>query len=81
VWSCELTGRSGLTYQEAVESERHARKRLAEFPTVLKIPILLLMTMTRRRRLADARDDVFGFLKDRFFVGEEVMVSFAAGNK
>lgn len=81
VWSCKLTGRSGLTYQEAIESERHARKRLAEFPALLKIPILLLMTVTRRRRLVDARDDIFSYIKDRYFEGEEVMATMSGGTK
>lgn len=33
VWACEETGRSGLTYSEAVESEKNAKKLLHKFPT------------------------------------------------
>lgn len=32
VWACEETGRSGLTYIEAVECEKNAKKLLNEFP-------------------------------------------------
>lgn len=34
VWTCELTGRPGLTYAEALESETKARKCLANVPKV-----------------------------------------------
>jgi bromodomain adjacent to zinc finger domain protein 1A len=81
VWSCGLTGRSGLTYQEATESEGHARKRLSDFPETLQLPMLLLMSKTRRRRLADARDDVHSFIKDRYFVSEEVVALLPSGER
>ena len=32
LWSCEMTGKSGLTYQEATDSERAARKTLSAVP-------------------------------------------------
>jgi bromodomain adjacent to zinc finger domain protein 1A len=79
VWSCGLTGRSGLTYQEAAESENHARRRLSDFPKSLQLPILLLMTKTRRRRLADAREDIYTFIKDRYFVAEEIIALLPSG--
>ena len=72
VWSCEITGQSGLTYKEALEADRRARGRLADFPEALRCPLLLLMQLTRRRKLADARDDIFSFVKLHFFVEEEV---------
>ncbi|XP_045165430.2 bromodomain adjacent to zinc finger domain protein 1A-like isoform X2 [Mercenaria mercenaria] len=74
VWSCSITGRSGLTYQEAEESEEKALKQLASFPAYLQKPILFLATKTQRSRLADLNDDVFVFAKDRFFKGEMVDV-------
>ena len=70
VWSCSITGRSGLTYQEAEESEEKALKQLASFPAYLQKPILYLASKTQRSRIADLNDDVFGFAKDRFFIGE-----------
>ncbi|XP_023930895.1 bromodomain adjacent to zinc finger domain protein 1A [Lingula anatina] len=74
VWSCSITGRSGLTYQEALESEERARKHLSSFPFYLHKPILFLATKTHRSRLNDMNDDVFVFTKDRYFVGEVVEV-------
>ena len=74
MWSCSVTGRSGLTFQEAEESEEKALKQLASFPTSLQKPILFLASKTQRSRLADLNDDVFVFAKDRFFKGETVDV-------
>ncbi|ELT88139.1 hypothetical protein CAPTEDRAFT_221184 [Capitella teleta] len=75
VWSCEITGRSGLTYQEALECEQAAKKRLSSFPSNLQKPILFLATRTYRGRLNELNDDVFVFAKDRYFIGESVEVT------
>uniref|UniRef100_A0A3Q2DVN4 Bromodomain adjacent to zinc finger domain protein 1A n=1 Tax=Cyprinodon variegatus TaxID=28743 RepID=A0A3Q2DVN4_CYPVA len=75
VWSCALTGRAGLTYLEAVESERRARHSLQSFPQALVVPLLHLAALSRRRRLSELCEDVYAFVKDRFFPGETVDVS------
>lgn len=72
VWTCELTGRPNLTYAEAVESENRARKCLANVPEELRKPMLYIATLTRRGRYIDMSDDVFNYVRDRYFVGEEV---------
>lgn len=72
VWTCELTGRPGLTYLEAVESEERARASLMAMPVALKRALLYLARHSNRGRLSDLCDDVFYYVKDRFFVGEEV---------
>ena len=74
MWTCALTGRPGLTYQEALDSEQKARKRLASFPDYLQKPILFLASLTRRSRLNDLNDDVFNYAKERFFINEIVEV-------
>lgn len=74
VWSCSVTGRCGLTYEEAEECEEKARKNLASFPNYLQRPILYLASLTHRSRLADMNDDVFVFCKDHYFIGEMVEV-------
>lgn len=74
LWSCEITGKWGLTYQEAVENEERARRNLATFPDYLQRPILYLATLTYRSRMATMNDDVFVFAKDRYFIGEIVDV-------
>ncbi|XP_013069196.2 bromodomain adjacent to zinc finger domain protein 1A-like isoform X1 [Biomphalaria glabrata] len=70
VWSCALTGKSGMTFQEATECENRAKKNLSTFQDSLKKPLLYLASLTQRSRLNDLNDDVFVFAKDRFFIGE-----------
>lgn len=72
VWSCEMTGKPNLTYAEALESEKNARRSLRDFPTELRIPILYLASRTKRCSFAEMLDDVFNYVRDRYFVGETV---------
>lgn len=72
VWSCAVTGKPGLTYQEALESEKKARHNLQSFPEALIIPVLYLATLTHRSRLHEICDEIFAYVKDRYFVGETV---------
>ncbi|XP_069391303.1 bromodomain adjacent to zinc finger domain protein 1A isoform X2 [Paralichthys olivaceus] len=75
VWSCALTGRAGLTYLEAVESERRAKQSLQSFPQCLVVPLLHLAALSRHCRLTELCEDVYTFVKDRFFPGETVDVA------
>lgn len=72
VWSCEMTGKNNLTYAEALESEKAARRSLKDFPMELRIPILYLASRTKRCSFAEMSEDVFNFVRERFFVGETV---------
>uniref|UniRef100_A0A672PC43 Bromodomain adjacent to zinc finger domain protein 1A n=1 Tax=Sinocyclocheilus grahami TaxID=75366 RepID=A0A672PC43_SINGR len=81
VWSCAVTGKPGLTYQEALESERKARLNLQNFPNVLLVPLLHLTALTHRSRLHEICDDVYAYVKERFFPGEIVDVVTRSGNQ
>lgn len=81
VWSCALTGRAGLTYLEAVDSERRARSSLQNFPEVLLRPLLLLVPHSQSRRLSELCEEVYGFSKDRYFPGETVDVAVRGGHR
>lgn len=72
VWSCSLTGKTNLTYAEALESEENARKVLSRFPLKLKVPVLFVANKTKRTGFFDMAEDVFLFVKDRYFIGESV---------
>lgn len=73
VWSCAVTGRSGLTFEEALDSEKQANASLESFPEFLEMPLLYLVhKFTYRGRLDDLVNDVFAFMKERYFVGEEL---------
>jgi bromodomain adjacent to zinc finger domain protein 1A len=43
-----LTGKTGLTFSEALESEQKARKTLATFPQALEKAVVFLITLTKR---------------------------------
>lgn len=75
VWSCAVTGKPGLTYQEALESEKKARLSLQNFPNALAVPLLHLTALTHRSRLHEICDDVYAYVKDRFFPGEMVDIT------
>jgi bromodomain adjacent to zinc finger domain protein 1A len=72
VWTCNLTGKTGLTYAEAVESEERAVKSLATFPRILERTLIFLISRTNRGNIKDLTDDIFTFVKDRYFIGEQV---------
>ncbi|KAK3563190.1 hypothetical protein QTP86_018217 [Hemibagrus guttatus] len=79
VWSCAVTGKPGLTYQEALESEKKAKLNLKSFPKALLLPLLHLTALTQRTRLHEICDDVCAFIKERFFPGEMVDVVSRSG--
>jgi len=72
VWSCSITGKSNLTFEEATESEHKARKRIGNLPKSLKKGILWLAAHTKRGRMNEVADDVHEFTKQRYFKGEIV---------
>ncbi|XP_076765181.1 ATP-dependent chromatin assembly factor large subunit isoform X3 [Xylocopa sonorina] len=76
IWSCSITGRSNMTYEEALQCEENAKKSLKEFPMELRIPILYLASKTNRSSFNEMIEDVYQFAKDRYFVGEMVEASF-----
>lgn len=76
VWTCAMTGKSNLTYQEALDSEENAKQSLKEFPLELRIPILYLASKTQRSSFGDMAEDVFMYVKDRYFTGENLETSF-----
>ncbi|XP_017891617.1 bromodomain adjacent to zinc finger domain protein 1A isoform X2 [Ceratina calcarata] len=76
IWSCSITGRTNMTYEEALHCEENAKKSLKEFPTELRIPILYLASKTNRSSFNEMIEDVYQFARDRYFVGEMVEASF-----
>jgi bromodomain adjacent to zinc finger domain protein 1A len=53
IWTCAVTGRSNLTFEEAQQSEKAAQATLDEFPTTLERPLLYLANLTYRGRIDD----------------------------
>lgn len=79
VWSCALTGRPNLTFQEALQSEKRAKEQLSSFPSCMQSPLIYLAHLTHRSRFNDVMDDVYSFAKDRYFIGETVSVETSDG--
>lgn len=73
-----MTGKSNLTFEEALESEEAARKSISEFPVELRIPVLYVATKTKRTGFGEMAEDVFLYCKDRYFIGEKVESSFTS---
>ena len=53
VWACGVTGKTNLTYEEALKSERDAGALVDAFPSSLERPLVYLTTVTYRGRLDD----------------------------
>ncbi|WKX97823.1 hypothetical protein Q1695_013476 [Nippostrongylus brasiliensis] len=80
LFSCEFTGKTGLTFFEALESEKQAMRALGNFPPQLEQSVLYLVRKHLcRGRFEDLLNDVSLFMKDRYFVGEEC--SYIDGNQ
>ncbi|XP_056401374.1 bromodomain adjacent to zinc finger domain protein 1A [Hyla sarda] len=79
VWSCSFTGKSGLTYQEALESEKKVKKSLLNFPESVIVPVLYLATLSSHQKVSDLCEDMYDYVKDRFFIGETVTVTRNSG--
>ncbi|KAF8634015.1 hypothetical protein AX15_001187 [Amanita polypyramis BW_CC] len=74
-FQCEVTGKSGLDYFQAVESERHEAKTMhARFPEPLKPAVLKAVQWQVMGRLDHLVEAVYERFKDRYFKGERVLV-------
>ncbi|XP_018401590.1 PREDICTED: bromodomain adjacent to zinc finger domain protein 1A isoform X3 [Cyphomyrmex costatus] len=76
IWSCSITGKTNMTFEEALQCEENAKRSLKEFPMELRIPILYLASKTNRSSFNEMIEDVYQFARDRYFVGEMVEASF-----
>lgn len=79
MWQCELTGRPNLTFSEALDSEKTARRLLRSFPQPLRGPVIFVANQTKRSALSELIDDVYSYVKDHFFKGEELDVMNESG--
>ncbi|KAF8912833.1 ATP-utilizing chromatin assembly and remodelling N-terminal-domain-containing protein [Gymnopilus junonius] len=74
-FQCEVTGKSGLDYFQAVESEhQEARTLHARFSESLKPAVLKAVQWQVVGRLDHLVEAVFERFKDRYFPGEKVLV-------
>lgn len=70
VWSCALTSRPNLTFSEAIECEKKARKILRTMNAELKAPIIIIANATKCSSITEMVDEVFNFMNVRYFKEE-----------
>ncbi|KJA26175.1 hypothetical protein HYPSUDRAFT_133617 [Hypholoma sublateritium FD-334 SS-4] len=74
-FQCEVTGKSGLDYFQAVESERQEARTLhSRFSEPLKPAVLKAVQWQVMGRLDHLVEAVYERFKDRYFPGEKVLV-------
>ncbi|CAG2170913.1 unnamed protein product, partial [Oppiella nova] len=74
VWTCATSGRTGLTYGEALESERASAETLQAFPTALQIPSLFLVRYLRETSINAIVDMIYQFINNRYFMAEDIEI-------
>ncbi|XP_011628822.1 DDT domain-containing protein DDB_G0282237 isoform X1 [Amborella trichopoda] len=75
VWTCKITGKSGLTYEEALVSEQHASNEAQKFPEELVIPVLHMVQFSTLKQ-NDLVSTIYRSLQWCFAEGEETYGSF-----
>ncbi|KAG0218268.1 hypothetical protein BGX33_007946 [Mortierella sp. NVP41] len=74
-WQCETTGKSGLTYEQALESEHKEKSMVANnFPSQLRKPLLEFVQF-QTSRIDAVVDDAFAKFKNVYFENEPVTVA------
>ncbi|KLO16987.1 hypothetical protein SCHPADRAFT_887277 [Schizopora paradoxa] len=74
-FQCEVTGKSGLDYFQALESEQHEARELHQrFPEPLKYMVLRSVQWQVMGRLDNLVEAIYARYKDRFFQGERILI-------
>uniref|UniRef100_A0A0N5AJC7 Bromodomain adjacent to zinc finger domain protein 1A n=1 Tax=Syphacia muris TaxID=451379 RepID=A0A0N5AJC7_9BILA len=85
-WTCSSSRKTDLTYFEALKLEQAAlvgiltklmlQEALETIPDFFASPVLYLVhVLSNRGRLEDLVNDIYTFIKDRYFVGEKCTYS------
>ncbi|XP_031504524.1 uncharacterized protein LOC116267098 isoform X1 [Nymphaea colorata] len=70
-WTCKVTGKTNLTYEEALVSEHRATEKAQQFPKELIVPVLQMIQFSTMR-LKDLIYTVSTRVLEHFLEGEEV---------
>uniref|UniRef100_J3LY46 DDT domain-containing protein n=1 Tax=Oryza brachyantha TaxID=4533 RepID=J3LY46_ORYBR len=66
VWTCKVSGKSNLTYEEALVSEHHAAEKAQKLPRELIEPVLHMIQYSTLS-LTDLVNKIYGTLQEEFF--------------
>jgi hypothetical protein len=81
-FTCEVSGRSGLTYFDALRSELAGSREIDEaFPQALREPVLRRVQFSTVSRIDNLVEDVFNDFKNDFYPGELVTVILDDGSR
>jgi len=81
-FTCEITGHSGLTFFDALESETQGSRELdSTFPEPLRGPVLRKVQFSTISRLEQLVNWVYDEFKHDFFPGEHVMGTTQLGDR
>lgn len=64
-----------------MDYENQSRQEVESFQQSLKVPVLYLITLIKRKNCSDLVDELVNFMKDRFFVNEDVVYTGDNGEK
>ncbi|KAF2292107.1 hypothetical protein GH714_011842 [Hevea brasiliensis] len=70
-WSCKISGKANLTFEEALVSEKHVAEKVQEIPKVLVAPALHIIQYSMLS-LKDLADTIATKLQENLFVGAEL---------
>ena len=74
VWSCSISGKSNLTFDEAVESEESAREILKSVDkTLIRVILYLFSKATGRISVRTLVTEIHDAIKDSYFVDEVIL--------
>ncbi|GMY12642.1 DDT domain-containing protein DDB_G0282237 isoform X1 [Fagus crenata] len=71
VWACKVTGKTSLTYEEALVSEKRAVEMVQQFPKELMAPALHIIQYSMLS-LKDLANTIAETMQKRLFVGAEL---------
>ncbi|XP_015879710.2 uncharacterized protein LOC107415821 [Ziziphus jujuba] len=71
VWMCRVTGKTSLTYEEALVSEKRATEKVQQFPKEVVVPALRTIQYSMLS-LKDLADTIAAKLQNCLYVGAEL---------
>lgn len=72
VWSCAYTGKSRLTFSEALKSEEESRRQVESLPAPVKRAVLEVIHHCQRTSLWQLFEELWTLFKDRYWEEEQV---------
>ncbi|KAK4190040.1 hypothetical protein QBC35DRAFT_472072 [Podospora australis] len=79
---CAITGHSGLTFFDALQSERNEAEEVENaFPEALKGPILRRVQFSTVSRIDTLVDQIYDEFKNDYYPGEKVLVQMAGSSE